>query len=83
MATQWFCKCMGEACGPCSSTDLRGLAASRPSWRTRSFERIVRANWCRRIEPGGLFNASPTPVQEMHYNSVCPHIALEYRPAHS
>jgi hypothetical protein len=29
MATQWFYMCMGEVCGPCSSLELRALAAKR------------------------------------------------------
>lgn len=61
MATQWFYMCMGEVCGPCSSLELRALAARRTVMEDSLVRKGTEGGWVPASRVKGLFDASVGP----------------------
>lgn len=64
MATQWFYMCMGEVCGPCTSTDLRSLASKQTVMEESLVRKGLGGEWVPASRIKGLFDVPPIAVVE-------------------
>jgi hypothetical protein len=76
MATEWFCRIMGEEWGPMSARELVVVAQRGRLTRDDVVRRGATGTWVRAEIVDGLFNApAPAPTVTSHRVAIAPRLA--------